>query len=51
MSEVTDGWMEGPFDSEEAVSAHTGCSEWLCSKRFPLVQGDKVRLIDDAKES
>ena len=51
LSEVTDGWMEGPFDDEEAVTAHIGSSDWLCSRRFPLVQGEKVRLIDDAKES
>ena len=43
--------MEGPFDDEEAVTAHIGSSDWLCSRRFPLVQGEKVRLIDDAKES
>jgi hypothetical protein len=43
--------MEGPFDNEEAVTAHIGSSDWLCSRRFPLVQGEKVRLIDDAKES
>ena len=51
LSEVKDGWMEGPFESASAVTQHLGSDTWLCSRRFPLVQGDKVRLIDDAKES
>lgn len=51
LDEVKDGWMEGPFLDQQAVSEHLGTTEWLCSRRFPLRQGEKLRLIDDAKQS
>ena len=31
LQETEDGWLEGPFYSEEAVSQRLGLSEWICS--------------------
>ena len=46
--EVTNGWLEGPFTSEQ-MDARFG--RWISQKRFGLRQGEKVRLIDDCKQS
>ena len=48
LQEAQQGWITGPFHSE---SAHLGTSQWLCARRFPIVQGDKVRIIDDCLQS
>ena len=37
--------------SEAVVSEALQSAEWLCTKRFPLKQGEKIRLIDDAMAS
>eukprot|EP00971_Amphidinium_carterae_P319082 6342366-Amphidinium_carterae.1 len=43
--ELRKGWLEGPFRESE-LSDILGDS-WLCSKRFAVRQGEKVRLIND----
>ena len=51
MAECEKGWVSGPYMSEAEVSRVLASDEWLCTKRFPLIQGDKIRLIDDALAS
>lgn len=50
LEECQAGWMHGPY-TEEQVSGLVGSSNWLATRRFPLEQKDKVRLIDDALAS
>ena len=50
LEEVSHAWMSGPFD-ETQVTAMLGTDEWVCSRRFGLDQGKKVRNIDDYSES
>eukprot|EP00435_Cladocopium_sp_Y103_P045469 s290_g13.t1 len=47
------GFLEGPFDSEDAVSAYFGHSNWMVVRRFVLVQGAEMKLrpIDDCLEA
>jgi len=45
LAEQQAGWLRGPFSADELSLKHP--SGWLAAKRFGLVQGDKVRLIDD----
>ena len=49
MEEVERGWLQGPFD-ESQVRNMLG-PLFVCSKRFGLVQTDKVRQIDNMSES
>ena len=51
LQEAEDGWLDGPFYSEDEVSHRLGLPEWICTRRFPLKQSTKVRLIDDGLES
>ena len=53
MKELEAGFLKGPFESEEAVSAFLGCNDWSLSQRFLLLQGAelKPRVIDNLKES
>ena len=44
------GWLKGPFDEPE-IDALVGSAQWLATRRFPLEQKDKTRLIDDALAS
>ena len=50
MDEVSNAWLSGPF-TEAEVSKLVGDPYWLATRRFPLIQSDKVRLIDDALAS
>eukprot|EP00435_Cladocopium_sp_Y103_P045522 s1078_g13.t1 len=47
------GFLEGPFDSEEAVSRYFGHNRWMVVRRFVLVQGAEMKLrpIDDCLEA
>eukprot|EP00435_Cladocopium_sp_Y103_P058430 s153_g20.t1 len=47
------GFIEGPFDSEAAVSEYFGHSHWSVIRRFVLVQGAEMKLrpIDDCLEA
>ena len=51
-TEVELGDLQGPF-SEQQVTKFFGSEEWLLNPRFPIYQGDsmKVRVIDDCKMS
>ncbi len=51
LQEVDDGWLAGPYYSEDEVSKLLDTSDWICTRRFPLKQTSKVRLIDDGLES
>ena len=44
------GWLEGPFTLRQ-VEAMVDSSEWIATRRFPLEQRDKVRMIDDCLAS
>ena len=47
--EVQRGWLRGPFVEAEVTEA-LGTTNWLCARRFPIIQGSKTRLIDDCRE-
>ena len=47
---VARDWLRGPFDSLEEVALLLGETPHV-SRRFPLIQGPKVRGIDDLTES
>ena len=48
MKEVEKGWLEGPLTAEQ-VASRVG-PLWTPSRRFGIVQGNKVRNIDDLSE-
>ena len=47
------GWLEGPFtlSQVEAIAAMVGSSDWIATRRLPLEQRDKVRMIDECLAS
>ena len=51
--ELSLGFLEGPFFSEDEVTRHLGRSDWSLVRRFVLVQGaeGKLRPIDDCLEA
>ena len=51
--EVNEGFLHGPFFTEEEVTRYLGTSDWTLTKRFLLQQGEdlKERVIDDYKRS
>ena len=51
LQEVQSGWLDGPFYEEDEVSQRVNTEHWICTRRFPLKQPNKVRLIDDGLES
>jgi hypothetical protein len=48
--ELDMGWLSGPFDSLEQLENFLGTTPHL-SRRFPIRQSGKIRLIDDLSES
>ena len=48
LDQVQRGWLRGPFSSSE-IDARVG-PEWVASKRFGIVQGEKIRAVDDLSE-
>jgi hypothetical protein len=44
------GWLSGPF-TEHEVTEKLGHCDWICSRRFGINQGNKIRCIDDFSES
>ena len=42
------GWIDDPF-TELQICDFLG-PNWICCRRFGLLQGDKMRVIDDAKQ-
>ena len=51
MKECEQGFLEGPFSSVEDVQSLLGCSRFVRSRRFVIIQNGKPRVIDDLKES
>ena len=51
MDECSEGWLAGPYYSEEEISRLVQTDNWICTRRFPLQQPNKVRLIDDGLDS
>ena len=51
MEEQSKGFLQGPFSSETEVKQLLGVDEFVCSRRFAIMQGGKPRIIDDLKES
>ena len=51
--ELSMGFMEGPFSSEQEVSDYFGHRNWMVVRRFVLVQGAELKLrpIDDCLEA
>ena len=49
LKEAEKGWLSGPF-SEETLETMLG-PRFIVSRRFGLVQSDKIRAIDDLSES
>ena len=50
LEERDKGWLKGPY-TEKEVDELVGSNRWLATRRFPLEQRDKTRLIDDALAS
>ena len=51
LEELQSGWLDGPFYDEKEVSRLVESESWICTRRFPLKQPNKIRLIDDGLES
>ena len=51
LAEAEAGWIDGPFYDESEVSERVQTTDWICTRRFPLQQPTKIRLIDDGLES
>lgn len=53
LEEASRGYLKGPYDSEEQVSAELRRDDWLLNSRFVLLHGpqQKPRIIDDARRS
>lgn len=51
LKEAEQGWLSGPFSSEREVTEALKTDNWICTRRFPLRQSNKIRLIDDGLES
>ena len=49
LTEVEHGWLEGPLEADELDRRFPG--GWLPMRRFGIIQGNKVRPIDDCRES
>ena len=50
-SEVEAGFLQGPFQQVHQVREALGQADFVCSRRFAIMQGGKPRIIDDLKES
>lgn len=51
LEECEAGWLQGPFESPDDVTRKLGHDQWICTRRFPIRQSGKTRIIDDALES
>jgi hypothetical protein len=49
LAEVSSGWLDGPFTACQLTELFK-TEKWVASRRFPINQSGKIRLIDDAKE-
>ncbi|CAE7771734.1 unnamed protein product [Symbiodinium sp. CCMP2592] len=48
MEDVMEGSTVGPFQDESSVTEFLGCSDWIPTQRFEVVQKNKVRGCDSA---
>ena len=48
LEDVEEGSCLGPFASEDEVTSQLGCSDWIPTQRFEVVQKNKVRGCDSA---
>ncbi|CAE7914690.1 unnamed protein product, partial [Symbiodinium necroappetens] len=48
LEQVNKGWLRGPYSWSEIDAKYKGT--WIGSKRFGILQGDKIRAIDDLSE-
>jgi len=48
LEEVSSGWLRGPFEAKELDAKYEW---WLYSRRFGILQGGKLRVIDDYSAS
>eukprot|EP00435_Cladocopium_sp_Y103_P049658 s1454_g15.t1 len=48
MQQVEDGWLLGPLTAQQLDDKYGGC--WIPSNRFGVLQGGKVRAVDDFSE-
>ena len=48
LTQLESGWIKGPYTSEQLDKKFPG--GWIPSKRFGVVQGPKVRAVDDFSE-
>ena len=51
LAEVDLGFLEGPFTSVADVQRVVDNDNFVCSRRFVIIQGNKPRVIDDLRES
>jgi hypothetical protein len=51
LEEADSGWLVGPLYDTDQVTSLVGSPNWIPTRRFPLQQKNKVRVIDDCKES
>ena len=51
LKEVEKGWLSGPFSEETLETMLRDRTRFIVSRRFGLVQSDKIRAIDDLSES
>ena len=51
LQERDKGWLRGPFSEDQICAMLGGSQQWLATRRFPLQQKDKVRMIDDCLDS
>eukprot|EP00973_Karenia_brevis_P088500 12271898-Karenia_brevis.AAC.1 len=42
------GWLKGPVSAKELDEIHNHL--WVAARRFGVVQGDKIRNVDDLSE-
>ena len=51
MEERDQGWLIGPFEKLQELLPHTNNVQPNISRRFPLVQGEKIRPIENYAET
>ena len=51
LQEVESGFLEGPFESMQALREYVGSDQVVVSRRFVIIQSGKPRITDDLRES
>ena len=51
LEDVAEGYAVGPFYEEGEVECILGTPSWIAMPRFPVLQADKVRPVDDGSGS